>query len=158
MEYQVSHEQLDPQPVMSVRGEVRFEDIPRAIGDYLAEVVAHVEAAGGVMVGPPFTRYHEINFEDVLLEAGLPVAAPLAPAGRVEAAELPGGDAAATLHVGPYERLPEAGAALREWAEAHGWAVSGAGWEVYVNDPGEVSGPEEYQTRLFVPLARADEP
>lgn len=157
MDYDVSHVRLDPQPVMSVRGEVRFENLSQAIGEFLGEAMRHIEASGGEMTGPPFTRYHDVGFEDVQLEAGLPVAAPLAPAGRVEVSSLPGGDAATTTHVGPYQRLPEAGAALHAWAEDHGWAPAGPGWEVYVNDPAEVSGPEEYRTRLYLPIVRPAE-
>ena len=44
---------------------------------------------------------------------------------------LPGGLVARMLHVGPYERLGEAHAALDAWSAANGHRLSGVRWEIY---------------------------
>jgi effector-binding domain-containing protein len=43
----------------------------------------------------------------------------------------PSGLAAGTVHMGPYEQLGNAHAAIREWCSANGHALEGTNWEVY---------------------------
>jgi effector-binding domain-containing protein len=107
------------------------------------------------MVGPPFARYHlaagggEGRFD---LEAGIPVDGPFPETEEIRARELPGGDAIATVHVGSYERLGDALAALAAWRAEHGREPAGASWEIYVDDPSAVPA-DEVQTRIVEPLA-----
>ncbi len=67
-------------------------------------------------------------------------------------AELPAGPWAATLHVGPYERLPLAYSALLEHVRERGRTAAGPVTETYLTDPG-TTAPEELVTRLAVALA-----
>ena len=68
--------------------------------------------------------------------------------------ELPPGDWASTLHVGPYGELPIAYAALLEHLRAHGREPLGPTAETYMTDPREVP-PAELVTRLAVATAPA---
>jgi effector-binding domain-containing protein len=43
----------------------------------------------------------------------------------------PSGEAATTLHVGPYDRLGEAHAAIDRWRAEHGREYAGVSWETY---------------------------
>jgi effector-binding domain-containing protein len=152
MSYEVTERRLDAKPVLSIRGRVPVEDIQSAIGEFLREVWRTIEAAGEHPAGPPFTRYHEIGEAEVLLEAGMPVPTALDGEGRVEAGELPGGEAISTDHYGPYEDLPSAGDALAAWAEEHGRRPAGPNWEVYRTDPGDEEDPADWHTEVFMPL------
>jgi effector-binding domain-containing protein len=72
--------------------------------------------------------------------------------GDVEPSSLPAGEVAVTLHRGPYERLPEALAALQDWIREHGRRAAGPHWEMYLNGPPDVMDPEELETEVFIPL------
>jgi AraC family transcriptional regulator len=59
---------------------------------------------------------------------------------------------ATTIHVGSYERLGSAWAALRQEIARHGWQPSGGvSYEIYLNDPATVPAAEQ-QTALFAPI------
>jgi effector-binding domain-containing protein len=73
--------------------------------------------------------------------------------GRIKSGTLPGGEVVSTVHVGAYDHLPDAGAALAAWAEAHGRAATGPNWELYVTDPGVEPDPTQWKTEVIKPLA-----
>jgi effector-binding domain-containing protein len=152
MNYECKLKQVEPQPVLSIRGHIPEEAIAATIGEYLGEVWQYVEANGGKFAGPPYTRYHSITDKGVELEAGLPVSEALAGRGRVQAGTLPGGEVVSTMHVGPYEQLPVAGAALAAWAVEHRRVAAGPNWEIYWTDPGEVKDPAGWKTEVIMPL------
>ena len=55
-------------------------------------------------------------------EVGVPVSAPVSPAGRVKPGELPGARVARKVYTGPYEGLDEAWGAFDGWMKAQGLA------------------------------------
>ena len=65
--------------------------------------------------------------------------------------EVPGGEFAVVMHVGPYEELGLAYHALYAWAQEHGHEPRGLIREIYVNDPANVR-PEALQTEVLLPL------
>jgi effector-binding domain-containing protein len=152
MSYEITVRRLEPQAVMSVRGKTRFARLAQTIGEFLTEVWNHVQESGGTSAGPPFTRYHAVIGEEIDLEAGLPVAAPVGEGGRIRAGQLPGGEAVSTVHVGPYELLPQAGAALDEWVERNRREAAGPNWELYWTDPGAEPDPLRWKTEVVKPL------
>lgn len=155
MAYQVTVWELDDQPVLGIREWVPVEGISSAIGEFLPEVWKHIESEGKTPAGPPFTRYHAIEESRVLLEAGLPVPEEMQGRGRIEAGVLPGGEAVATDHFGPYEDLPAAGEALDTWIEQHDREAAGPCWEVYWTDPGSEPDPQKWRTEVLRPLVRS---
>jgi effector-binding domain-containing protein len=144
---------LAPQPVMSIRGWTTAAELSQAIGQRLPAVWRYVREVGGMIAGPPFTRYHAVEGDRVDLEAGLPVRSALPPKGEIKPRELPGGEAAVVTHVGPYEGLPATGAALAKWVAARGRTAAGPNWELYVTDPGAEPNPEKWRTEIVKPLA-----
>jgi DNA-binding transcriptional MerR regulator len=73
-------------------------------------------------------------------------------AAGAEAHELPAGDWASTLHVGPYEELPVAYVALLEHLRERGHEPRPPVAETYVTDPRTVE-PHELVTRVAVAVA-----
>jgi DNA-binding transcriptional MerR regulator len=93
------------------------------------------------------TALYPLDLEETFtLTAGIAGATPVAGA---EEHELPAGDWASTLHVGPYEELPVAYAALLEHLRAHGHEPVAPIAETYLNDPTQVAAAE-LVTRLAV--------
>jgi len=73
-------------------------------------------------------------------------------AGDVLLQELPEGEYAVGLHVGPYERLGESWGALMEWLAASGReAAEQPCFEIYRNDP-RTTPPESLETEICLPL------
>ncbi len=141
----------EPQSVASIRVKCKPEAMSATLAEVLPEVCAHVNASGAKMTGMPFSRYHEIGGE-IDLEAGIPVAKPIAEKGRVKNSELPGGKAVMAWHIGPYEKLIDSHKSLRGYLDAHQLKSSGGPWEVYWTDPGMVPDPSKWRTQLFMPI------
>jgi AraC-like DNA-binding protein/effector-binding domain-containing protein len=158
MPYSVTTRELASQPVLVVRRRVRRTDIAKTLAEQLGRIFQYVHSSGGAIAGQPFTRYLEWGPGVLTLEVGLPIAQPLqqgpAPAGDIRADTLPGGPAAATTHLGAYEKLSEAHAAVQVWMEENNLRGAGAPWEVYVSDPAEVPDPANWRTDIFWPLER----
>ena len=123
------------------------------VGPFIQAAFGEVMAAIGdvPIVGPPFCRI-DMDGDDFLLEAGFPVERPIPASGRVEPSTLPGGPAATVVHVGPYDTVPPAYAAIGEWLAHHGFRSAGAPWEAYLDGP-EVAEP---RTVVCWPCRRED--
>lgn len=87
------------------------------------------------------------------MEAGFPVAAEVAPEGEVRPSCLPGGDAAGTVHIGPYGTLGDSYRDMAGWMERHGRRPAELSWESYLTDPDDSAGPE---TLVVWPVAADD--
>lgn len=153
MAYEFEVRQLAPQPVASIIiPGIQREGVGAALHGALPDVFSHLTANGVAMVGAPFARYHDGDDGTLDLEAGIPIAGNLAETDTIKARELPGGEAITTVHVGSYDRLHEAVAALAEWRLANGRVAGGPFWEIYVDDPTD-RDPAEVRTEVVEPLA-----
>ena len=156
MPYSIKRTELAPQPVLVVRKRVPRTDLARTLAEQLGRIFQHALSGGAVIAGQPFTRYLEWGPGVLTLEIGLPIASPWtggsAAEGEIRPDTLPGGPAAVTTHLGPYEKLNDAHAAIQMWIEQQSLRSAGAPWEVYVSDPAEVPDPANWRTDLFWPL------
>ncbi len=153
MSYQAQLHHLEPQPVLSVRETVAFQDLSSKLGEFVGEVFGYLQQQGAEPAGPPFSRYHGIGQDGIDFEAGLPVSKPLPGSGRIKPGELPGGSVVSAVHMGSYENLPKAGEALSSWAAEHGRKEAGPNWEVYWVAPGHNADPASWKTEVFKPLS-----
>jgi effector-binding domain-containing protein len=121
---------------------------PRLIG----EVFGYLERNGLHPSGPPYARSTWLPGTD--LEVGFPVAQPIDGDGRVVPGELPGGQRAVTLHIGPYSELRGAYEAVMVWVAGQGLEIAGGSWETYLSDPAVVTDPAQYQTIVAIPVRK----
>ena len=147
MEYHVDRIDLEAQPTAVVRGIVAEDAIAEFLGGVYGEVIGAISAQGLMPAGPPFGCY-VATAEGFEIEAGFPASAPVVPAGRVVASELPGGPAVLVLHRGPYAEVSAAYAAAEDWLADNAWESAGPPWEAYLDGP-EVAEP---RTLLHVPI------
>jgi effector-binding domain-containing protein len=77
--------------------------------------------------------YHHPERRDLPMDIdfGVQVARSFAAAGGVRCVSTPAGEVARTVHTGPYERLPEAHAAIHAWCVANNRKPAGVSWETY---------------------------
>ena len=151
----ITKRKLAPQPVLVMRRRIKPAEIAQALGEMFQQVFTYAGRNGIAPMGAPMARYLECAPDAWTVEAGVPVAAgTAAPAsGDVFLETLPGGFAATTTHVGPYDKLMETHSAVERWIKAEGSAIGGAVWESYITDPGNHPDPKDWKTEVFVPLA-----
>lgn len=150
--YRVKAKRLSLQRTAVVRVTARPAQIGETFRGVLPEVLDSVTRQGVSVAGPPFARFFDYSPEQADFEVGVPVSAPLAPEGRVEPGELPGGRAARTVHHGPYDGLQRAHDAVGDWVLAHDHDPAGAVWEVYLTAPGQTEDPGRWETEVVWPL------
>jgi AraC family transcriptional regulator len=132
----------------------------------LGHVFQFSQQHGIALTGLPFTRYYDVSAGLLTVEPGMRIAAAsdknpiqVDPSWTIAAGEaevrldtLPGGFAAVTMHVGPYDQLSDAYAALEQWIESEGLTRSAAPWESYLTDPAESPDPKDWKTEVFWPV------
>jgi effector-binding domain-containing protein len=154
VERPIHTKKLKPQSTAAIRVTTEPARIGEAFREVLPEVGSHLEAAGVSPAGPPFARFFDYTEDEADFETGFPVPEPVEGEGRVIAGELPGGLAAVTTHVGPYEGLQDVHAAIGEWVLAHGHDPGGAVWEVYETSPADEEDSSRWRTEVVWPLRK----
>jgi effector-binding domain-containing protein len=120
------------------------------------EVAACLERKGAGPAGSAFARYRRTLDGRYEVEAGYPASTPTSGEGEVEPSDLPGGTAAATVHVGPYDAIETASAALATWIRAQGGEPVGDAWEVYLVDPNLDHDLTTWRTDVVQPYRLVD--
>ena len=95
-----------------------------------------------------FSYHHRRPSDTFDFELGFPVSKAITPMGRVVNGQLPAERVVRAVYQGPYEGLAQAWPTLRNWVREQGHGEMGRFWESYLNNPNEVTGPEEYRTEL----------
>ena len=116
-----------------------FEFRPGASGDRIPEafrtVAAYLGAAGIPATGAAIGVYR-MRPDGMTASIGFEVDAAVPGDGTVASLTIPPGETLRTLHIGPYERLPETYAALQSYAERHGLRLDQqVMWEEYHSHP-----------------------
>lgn len=143
---------LDAQQTAVIRLTIPRAAIQSEMGPAIAEVMAAVKAQGIGPAGPVFSHHFAMHPDTFDFEVGVPVSAPVTPAGRVGAGSLPAGRAARAIYQGNYTGLGEAWGTFLHWVGAHGFAARTDLWEVYLSGPAEHADPAEWRTELNKPL------
>ena len=153
--YEIHAQTRAAQPTAVERTILRVEEIGPWLGHAYAEVAAAVAARHLGPAGPPFARYHRLGEDRFEVEAGFPVTGPVEAEGSVQPSELPGGPAAASVHVGPYDQMEPAYQALDSWVRDHGVEPAGDAWEIYFSDPVSQPDPATWRTEVVQPYRPA---
>lgn len=150
---QITHSPAQRTAVIPVT--VPRDQIREVMGPGIREVMETVAAQGITPTGPLFSRHFRMDPERFDFEIGIPVAVPVAAAGRVVPGELPAATVARTLYRGPYEGLGDAWGEFMKWIEGEGHTPAPGLWECYVTGPGENPDPATWTTELNRPLENA---
>jgi effector-binding domain-containing protein len=131
---------------------VTCEEMQHLFGPTIGELMAALGAQGVAPAGPVFAHHLRCPDETFDFELGVPVAAPVTAAGRLEPGIWPAQLAARTSYSGPYERLPDAWGEFTDWISAHGHQPADDLYEAYVTGPHSSPDPANWRTELTRPL------
>jgi effector-binding domain-containing protein len=118
-----------------------------------AELMAAVAAQGVEVAGCWFTHHLRMDPHTFDFEIGVPVSAPVTPAGRVMASSMPLGMVARTTYRGGYEGLRAAWSEFDAWLLAEGQMARPDIWECYVVGPESSPDSSLWCTELSRALA-----
>ena len=126
--YDVRLDQFTSCPLAVVRRRASLQELAKVIPDACGTVWGVVRAQNVRGAG----RHVALYWDDVFnLEVGVELTGPFAGHGEVIRSATPGGTVATAVHFGPYNRLPEAHQAIRQWCAKCGYALVGPNWEIY---------------------------
>ncbi len=151
MNDQCEIEKREARPVLVMQTHVSVQQLPQFLGRAFAAVIGHLGMLGEAPAGAPFVAYHNMDMQNLEIDAGFPVAHEVAGAGEIKPGFIPGGDAATCLHVGPYDQVGAAYEALTRFIAANGRKAKGVAYEFYLNDPTTVE-PSKLETKVLFPL------
>ncbi len=153
--YEIHAEAREAQPTAVARATLPVAEIGPWLGTAYGAVAGLLAARQAAPAGPPFARFHVLGDGRFEVEAGFPVSSPIEPGGDVQPSELPGGQVAVTVHVGPYDQMEPAYQALASWVTDHGGELAGDAWEVFFSDPAAEPDPATWRTEIVQPSREA---
>lgn len=127
-------------------------DCQKLFGPAVGELMAALAAQGIAPIGPLFSHHLKNPTAIFDFEIGVPVAVPVAAAGRVAPGQLPAVTVARTVYHGPYEGLGNAWGELSNWIAANSHRPAINLWENYVSGPADSGDPVTWRTELNRPL------
>lgn len=123
-----------------------------AMAEAFPKIYQAVVSSGMEPAGMPLAVYFDMGPETVTFECAVPVPARFESSGEVEASSVGGGEAAFTVHVGPYDTIGATWETLMAWLTEQGKSPGGPGWESYLDEPGQVPDAE-LRTEIYLPVA-----
>ncbi len=154
MDYVITTRHVEAQAIVSIRARHPQDDLPAFIKRAFPDLLGRLRVLGVSPSGPPFVIYHEFGADGIDAEVSVPIDQPVAATGKVESRVLPAMTVARTLHVGPYEKLGEAYAAVWDWITDHGYEPAGPIQERYLSGPGSRATSGEYRTEIDMPIVQ----
>jgi effector-binding domain-containing protein len=136
------------QPTAGVRERIPMDRLTEFFPRAFHETMELLAAQGIAPAGAPFGKYFGMPSTTVDVEAGVPVATPIEPAGDVIAGELPGGRVVETVHVGPHETLEDTYLEVQRFFAEHGLTPGAIMWESYLSDPETEPDPAAWRTLI----------
>ena len=126
MGYTVTILQVAPQWIAAARGRASKNEISQVMLGLLGKGWDFVKQSGIKNDGQNVAIYRG-DADGVMIAAGPRVFEKF----EGDCVATPSGLAATTIHMGPYELLGNAHAAIREWCKANGHELEGTNWEIY---------------------------
>ncbi len=156
MDYQFVKRDVAKQPIVSIRDRRVPTDIPTLLGEAFPELFGRLRLLGATPAGPPFVIYHEFGPDAIDAEVCVPVSEAVSATGSIQSRVLPAATLAGTIHIGRYEELEAAYAAITGWIRESGFETAGPVQERYLNGPGDDVLPAAYVTQIEIPIVPRD--
>ena len=132
---------------LTARLSTPVSELPARLGEIYGEIGALFESGKAVCAGAPFVIYHNMDMDNLDIEAGYPVETSPEDSERLKNSTLPGGDQAEMLYTGPYTNLGPAYEKLTAYVAENGREPLNIVYEEYLNSP-EDTTPDKLQTNI----------
>ena len=149
MRYEVAVQTIPSRQVAAVRDRRKWAELGAKLLPLLDRVYVAVRAGKVIQSGQNIFIFRDGSKDGVTVEIGVEVSSPFEPIDGVLSVATPAGEAASTVHKGPYTGLGAAHEAVIRWCEQHRRARANVCWEVY-GDWHE--DPAQLQTEVFYSL------
>src|SRR5260221_8277041 len=128
MRYRIKLTDSKSIPTAVVQSRVPAKELAQFVPATCGEVWSFIRSAGLPRPGRHLALYLDAKGS---IEVGAEVSEPFTGNERIHCSQLPAGHAVTTVHFGPYGRLSDAHAAIREWCARQGHRCSVVSWEIY---------------------------
>ena len=146
MTYEIKLTNTEAIPTAVIRSRVPASELSKFVPAACGEVWSFIRSAGLPRPG----RHVALYLDGGAVEVGAEVSEPFVGNERVRYSQLPAGRVATTTHFGPYARLGEAHAGIRQWCAEQGHRRSSVCWEIYGHwDESWNKDPSKIRTDVF---------
>jgi effector-binding domain-containing protein len=144
--------QLQTQYFVGIRRKVDVKELEGFFAEALPKVMGWVMGQGVQPASMPAAIWWAMDMENGIADcqAGCFVSESLEGDGEITLGETASGDVLTITNVGPYSTVGQSWMAIYKHAAELG-RQPGAGWEIYVDDPGKVA-EAELRTEIFLPV------
>lgn len=149
----VETKQIDAQKALVIKTTVPSSEVGKSMGDLFGKLYGYIGANSIQPSGPPFAVYYEYDPKgNTVYEVCIPVASETKGNTDVTYKEFPAMKVLSTLYIGPYEKVGPTYEYLMKYIKDKGLQISGASWEVYLNNPSQETDPNKLQTVIYFPI------
>jgi effector-binding domain-containing protein len=156
MDYDVTVKEVAPEHAASVRGTYPIAQLAEVMPKEFSRVMSALTAEGVQLSGGAVALYHGWTEDTVDVEVGFTIRGVFFPQDvrrGVKASRVPGGKVVFTVHIGPYDQVGAAYAAMQAYAKANGLKLADTMWERYLTGPDVEPDVSKHVTELYWPLA-----
>lgn len=139
--------------IVSIRRTLHKFELPEQYKQCFQQILERIKKEQLTIAAAPMVLFHSSEFsaEGMDIEFAIPVIE----CSRYTHEFHPGLSLKTTLY-GSYQNLPSIYAKQREWIEKEGYISSNAVYEVYINDPSQVSSEDELISEVYYPVKKDD--
>ena len=141
-----------PRHFVGIRRKVHVSELPAFYSEVFPKVMNWMQGQGIAPASRPMSMWCEMDMESGIADthAGCFVETAVEGDGEITPGVTSGGDVLKLVHRGGYDTMGQS------WGRVYGHANElgrqpGAGWEIYVDDPGEVE-TAALQTEIYLPV------
>lgn len=144
--------QQSPRHFVGIRRKVHTSELPGFYAEVFPKVMEWMQRQGIQPASKPMSMWCDMDMESGVADthAGCLVESEVEGGGEITPGVTSGGDVLKLVHRGAYDTLG------RSWGRVYGRAKElgrrpGVGWEIYVDDPGEVEA-DALRTEIYLPV------